>query len=350
MPIHDRFEHALILLGIAAFAALLVGPAIRLAFFLGIVDRPDAGRKQHARSTAYLGGGVLWCALSIALAAMAWNGRGDDLLSAWGALTLLFLVGLADDAWDLPPWSRLVVQALAIGLLLGTRLETPEGVVDWILWGGMLVVGLGVVNAFNLLDGLDGLALGAGLLAASPYFLIAWWSGSGSGVAIALAFLAAGTGLLRGNLHPARIFLGDAGSLLVGGLLFTLPLWALPMDRPTLPVAIEHLLPVLLGLPVVDMVVVVFGRWRRGFSPLRGDRTHLHHRLQRVGLSHEDAVGWIHLAMATTCLVQVLLVAWSRPLWWMVLLVPFWGLGYALLGRQEQRLLAPRPEGVRHAH
>jgi UDP-GlcNAc:undecaprenyl-phosphate GlcNAc-1-phosphate transferase len=128
-----------------------------------------------------------------------------------------------------------------------------------------------------------------------------------------------------------------------------LPLWVLPQGNSTVIAAIPWILPVLLGVPVVDMVVVVFGRWRRGAALLHGDRTHLHHRLQRVGFSHEGAVGLIHLAMALVCMLQVLLASSSRPLWWMLALVPVWLVGYGLLGRFEKRVVPARSEGVRHA-
>lgn len=349
MPLNDRFEHALVMLLVAACAALLVGPAIRLAFHLGIVDRPDTTRKHHAKATAYLGGGVLWTALSLALAILSWNGHGEGLLPAWIALSLLFAVGLADDAWDLPPWSRLLVQGIAVALLLATRLDVPANFGEVLLAVTLLVAGVGVVNAYNLLDGLDGLALGTGLLAASPFFLAAWQGEATGGIAISLAFLAAGTGLLRGNLHPAKIFLGDAGSLLLGGIVFALPLFAFGESRMPVDDLWGAYLPVLLGVPCVDMVVVMWGRHRRGAPMFKGDRTHLHHRLQRVGLSHEASVGVIHLAMSLLVLMHVALVATHRSSWWIAPAALLWIGGYAFLARLEKKATSSCPEGVHHA-
>jgi UDP-N-acetylmuramyl pentapeptide phosphotransferase/UDP-N-acetylglucosamine-1-phosphate transferase len=220
---------------------------------------------------------------------------------------------------------------------------------EWGIALGLLVVGIGIVNAYNLLDGLDGLALGTGLLAASPFFFAAWQGRSPGGIAITLAFLAAGTGLLRGNLHPARIFLGDAGSLLLGGVVFAVPLYGPHDIRLTDPNLVGAYFAVVLGVPCIDMLMVMWGRFRRGVPLTRGDRTHLHHRLQRAGFSHEGAVGIIHLAMGLLVLLHTLLVATHRPMWWIAFASPLWIAGYVLLARLERHGSATINQGVRHA-
>jgi UDP-GlcNAc:undecaprenyl-phosphate GlcNAc-1-phosphate transferase len=349
MQLHERFEHALVLLLVAGCAALLVGPAIRLAFYLGIVDRPDKARKLHGKETAYLGGAVLWVALSIAMIALSWFRQDTYVLPAWLAFSLLFMVGLADDAWDLPPWSRLCVQAVSISILLGATLSIPSTPMEWLYAVILLIAGIGVVNAYNLLDGLDGLALGTGLLAATPFFVVSWQGNSTSGVAITLAFLSAGTGLLRGNLYPAKIFLGDAGSLLVGGLIFSLPLYGMQQGGGIDESVLIAFIPIVLGVPCIDMAIVMWGRLRSGSPMFRGDRTHLHHRLQRLGFSHEVTVGIIHLIMTLLVMLQLLINSLKiSPLWYSIIAV-IWILGYAILYRFEKKNTSIQTRGVHHA-
>lgn len=339
MDITARMEILVMIAVVLAVSLALLQPTIRLAFRLGIVDRPDAGRKLHARATAYLGGAILWLCLLLSLAVSVRLGAGPSLLAVGAGCTLLFGLGVVDDARNLSPKVKLVGQGLAVAILIaGLHPELRHGSLEsWALWGLVFVFCVGAVNAFNLVDGLDGLALGLGLLTVTPYFLLAWGRSDLVGTAVALGFAAGATGMLRGNLHPARIFLGDAGSLLIGGTVVALALAAMPHRGELTVGQFEMLAPLAVGVPVIDMLAVMLLRLRRGLPLFQGDRNHLHHRLLRLGLPHEAVVGTIHAAMAMVLLFQILLWKIHASWWWMLALLPGWILAYAVLGRLERR-------------
>lgn len=335
MDLQDKIR---ILVGMAAGTAIsvsLLDPTIRLAFRWGLIDKPDQSRKLHRRTTAYMGGAILWASMAILLLVLAFTGGFTPVLPALAAFSILFGVGILDDAYDLKPRVRLVFQGMAVGILAMDRFldlqMDPRRAMDLVALGAVIVLGVATVNAFNLIDGLDGLALGAGMLTASPMVLAQWNSGDTIGVAIGLAFVSACAGLIRGNLHPARIFLGDAGSLLIGGVVFALAL-RLPASGDSIaPPLLSGAAPLLAALPLIDMVVVVVGRFQRGRHPFQGDRTHLHHRLLQAGFDHEGTVGWIHMAMSVVAMAQVGIWILGLDAAWSLATLGLWIPAYAAL-------------------
>lgn len=293
----------------ALAAALGLAPwLIRLAGRWGIVDRPGPEpHKIHLRPTPLAGGAVV--GLSVLLAGLLWppvSGRGALGLAV--AAALVFGWGLADDRRGLPARVKFLGQfgaALALWLTgMGAHLTDSAGLNLAITF----VWVVGVVNAFNFMDSMDGLALGLAALASAFFGAAADAAGQTGLVRLAGALLGASAGTLLYNLTPARLFLGDSGAQLIGLLLAALGLAYAPHGDP----AASWFRPVLfLGLPIFNTTLVVLSRARRGRKVLAGHRDHLAHRLGDLGLARPRVV----LAVQLTALVLGLVawVVWDWP-------------------------------------
>ncbi len=273
-------------------AALLTPLAQALARRWGFLDRPG-GRKSHAHPIPLLGGGAIYLAIVAALLA-----AGRPFLRQTAALltgaTLVALLGLVDDRRALSPGLKFGGQTVAAALVLwsGIRVQifpwTALNVFVTLLWI------VGVTNAFNLLDNMDGLSAGTAAICAAFFLLLAAGSGQFLVGALSAALLGASLGFLLYNFNPAQIFMGDAGSLLIG---FLLAVIGIKLRFPNLPTRVSWLLPVLvLGVPLFDTALVTISRLRRGRSPFLGGQDHLSHRLLLLGLSRREAVLVLYLA------------------------------------------------------
>jgi UDP-GlcNAc:undecaprenyl-phosphate GlcNAc-1-phosphate transferase len=294
--------YPLFVVGLIAFAtAFAATPACRkLALRLEILDHPSGGRKIHARPTPYLGGLAVLAGLLAALAAapalapelsLELDGLRVFLIGATAAC----LLGLLDDLKPLPALAKLAA-TLLIGWHMwngGCRIgaiSLPGGgaaALDAASWGSLALTAgwfALVMHAINVIDGMDGLAAGICSVAGAALFaMAATWSGGESVLAPAIAAAAAGAaaGFLPHNWPPARIFLGDAGSLLLGFSLASAA--ALSQTKSASLVALAVPL-MALGVPLMDISFALIRRLRRGENPFRGDRSHIHHRLMDIGL------------------------------------------------------------------
>ena len=275
---------------------LLVPLAIRVATRRQVVDRPG-GYKLQDDPVPYLGGVAIvlaFAAVVLAAALVRPPVSGfDELAVILGLGVGLAAVGLVDDLRGLGPFIRLGLQvAAAAGLLatdVGVRLVDGGGPVDMaitVLWVA------GITNAFNLLDNMDGLSAGTAMIAGLSFFLIAAVNGQFLVGALSAALAGCALGFLRHNFHPARIYMGDAGSLFLGFLLAVLGL-KLRFDAPRQITAFVPI--VVLGLPILDTALVTIQRLRHGRNPLSGGRDHLSHRLVFIGLSVPRAVRSLYL-------------------------------------------------------
>lgn len=294
--------------------ALLLTPLVmRFARARGFVDHPTE-RKQHLAPVPLLGGVAVFASIGagLLLAALVSAPLQQGLLGtkSLGALFLgaVAIVGLGvyDDLADMSPWTKLAGEvAIAAGTwLLGFRAGSVELPFGWFLIDApalsfvVTVVWIVVVtNAFNLIDGMDGLAAGTGIAASLTMFVLAVENRAGVSVLFALALAGALAGFLRYNLPPARIFLGDAGALGIG---YATAVMSIASYQKS-PTAVVLTVPILiLGLPLLDTVLAVLRRTAdhvreqgaRGLRPLevtravvRGDRGHIHHLLLRSGWS-----------------------------------------------------------------
>jgi len=258
----------------AGLVQLSVPAATRLAVATGFLDHP-VGYKKHDRPTPYLGGlGVMAAALPIALVL----GGGSDVLVIAACAAGLCLVGIVDDRAHLGPGVRVFAEFAAAFALWQADL-------GWLLWhGGFLDLALttlwvvGLVNAFNLMDNLDGATGTVGGVSAAGAGVLAATQGEMALAAMAFTLAGACAGFLRFNLaRPSQVFLGDGGSMPIGFLLAAL-VTAIPATDGFGTAAVFAVIP-LVGLAVFDTTLVVFSRVRRGVGVFTGGRDHLTHRL-----------------------------------------------------------------------
>jgi UDP-GlcNAc:undecaprenyl-phosphate GlcNAc-1-phosphate transferase len=318
--------------GVAAAATPIVG---RLARTLGIVDRPDE-RKVNRRQNIPLMGGIavalgFFVGLSVAtlLTGEAIQYRDHIEGQILGSLILLTL-GVVDDRWVLTARSKLVVQLLAaaVAIAYGYRIEhfnDPVTQSYWtlpvpVMWIVTLIWIVGITNAMNLMDGLDGLATGLGAIIGLTLTWICWQAGQMLGVFVGIAFLGALLGFLPYNFPPARIFLGDTGALFIG---FNLSLLALEGYRKLS--VLTFVVPLLaLAVPLLDTTLSIYRRIRRRASILSPDRHHMHHRLLEFEGSHRAAVLSIWFLTACFCVIAVSftnLEGWAALVFLMLVIV-----------------------------
>ena len=214
---------------------------------------------------------------------------------------LLFGAGLADDFRNLSPRAKLALQCAAalLAWAAGFRIEQvtlgATGTLGWMSLPLTVFWIVGVTNAFNLIDGLDGLATGVALVALATTFALALALGN-TEVTVACAVLGGALlGFLRYNMRPALIFLGDSGSLFVGFMLAVLSVHGSTKSAT----AVLTVVPLLvLALPLLDVVLAIFRRWLRGTPVFGADERHLHHRLVAIGLTHTRAAVLLFLVAA----------------------------------------------------
>ena len=281
-----------------ALSLVLVPVALGVALRFGLLDHPGPA-KSHAKAVPYLGGAAI--VVSFAVVVVAGNvvdpppsGLGQ-LAGFLGLGVLLAVVGLVDDLGNgLSPWFRLVIE-LGAGLgvwWLGISphlagVPKPMDALITVLWV------IGITNAFNLLDNMDGLSAGVAIIAALAIFGVALLQQRYLVSALALALAGCASGFLRANFHPAKIYMGDAGSLFLGFILAVL-LLKLRANAPTrVPVAVILAIP---GVAIFDTTLVSASRLAHRISPFQGGRDHTSHRLVRLGLSVPAAVTTIYVA------------------------------------------------------
>lgn len=280
----------------ALVLGLVMTPITRmLALRWELVDRP-AARKVHINPVPLLGGIAIYLAVVFSLAVFVDSPYWPYLVPPLIGGTLISFIGLWDDRRSLHPAARFGAQiVIAIGLIIsGFRVElVPIPLLNHAITIFWL---LGITNAFNLLDNMDGLSSGVGAVAAFFFLGFSLLTGQYIVGCIAAAVLGACLGFLVFNFNPARIFMGDAGSLFLG---FVLALVGLELRFMSLPKSVSWMIPVLvLGLPVFDTTLVTFSRIRRGQPIWVGGKDHVSHRLRSLGWSTRKTVSALY-GMAT---------------------------------------------------
>jgi UDP-GlcNAc:undecaprenyl-phosphate GlcNAc-1-phosphate transferase len=282
---------------------------IRVAGPLGLTDR-GGGRKIHTGLTPRTGGIAI--VLGALLPASLLMPMRPDLRAYVIAAALLFAFGLMDDRYNLDFRVKLVGQTIAtlIVTVLGGIVVTQMPFVPGHLWIAPLALSftivllVGVTNAVNLSDGLDGLAGGISLLAIGCVAILAYRADDIPVVTLCMAVIGATFGFLRFNTHPARLFMGDSGSQFLG---FSTGVLAVVVTQRSDP-AISPVVPLLiLGLPILDTITVMVRRLARGDSPFIADRSHLHHRLLDAGLNQYEAVALIYSAQFIMVVIAYLM-------------------------------------------
>jgi len=280
-----------------SITALIIPLLARVAGIIGLNDSPGP-RKVHSTPVPRVGGIAMTVGMAIAL--LFGTDLAPELVAPAIAVLVLLVFGVLDDRCDLDYRVKFGGQLLAILLCLllsdlridSITLDTRYALPAWSSTILTLVFLLGVTNAVNLSDGLDGLAGGMALLCICGIALMALSGGNLPVVGVALVMAGAIIGFLRFNTHPARVFMGDCGSQILG---FAMG-WLAILTTQAETTAVSAALPLLLiGVPIVDTLSVIYLRLRDGRSPFSADRNHLHHRLLALGLRHAEAVSTVYL-------------------------------------------------------
>lgn len=292
----------------------LVTPLVeRLAIRLGAVDLPER-RKVHAKPVPRLGGVAIYCGFGAALLSLvvadslSGGARKILVLKPDSALvgifvgaTVIFALGVIDDIYDLKPATKLVGQLVAAGALIASGVS-----VEFIgnpLGGGLLYLGfwsipvtlfwvLGFTNTVNFIDGLDGLAAGVCAIAGATFFVFAVQTGQTTPATLCAIFVGVCLGFLKHNFHPAKVFMGDSGSMFLGFMLGAIAIQGVMKSIA----AVALLVPILImGVPIFDAAFAILRRIKNRQPITMADRGHIHHRLMHKGFSHTQTVVVIYV-------------------------------------------------------
>jgi UDP-GlcNAc:undecaprenyl-phosphate/decaprenyl-phosphate GlcNAc-1-phosphate transferase len=344
---------------------LLVGPVRVLALRLGAVAWPRK-RDVHVTPTPRWGGLAMLCgvlagvgmAYQLPALRLAFDNNASEVVGVMGAALLLAAVGALDDRYDLDALTKFAGQTTAAGILVifgvqWTVFFVPWGGSDSAESGSLLILGqeqgvlltvlltVALVNAMNFVDGLDGLAAGIGMIAAAAVGLFAIGLVGRVGndpsvyspALIAAVLAGACLGFLPHNFNPARIFMGDSGSMLIGLLLAAATTSAsgkisiigagasdvLALFAPLIVLA------AVVFVPLLDLLMAVVRRTRKGLSPFSPDKMHLHHRLLEIGHSQRRAVLLIYLWAGVLAFGAVALALIDDPF------IVLWAVGIGLV-------------------
>ncbi len=306
---------------LAALVTLMATPFVRrYALRLGVVDRPEA-RRVNTQVVARGGGlAIGFGFVSVSLVMLALNAIGGlhfvdepamvrmpQVVALLGGAALAVAIGFLDDKFQLRARWQFLGQCLLAGVavtfgVLVTTINNPLGADGTLRFAGVIAIGatllwvVGMVNSINFIDGLDGLSSGIALIAAVTLGIISLGPSTDEPYVALFCFVLAGAlaGFLRWNFHPASIFPGTSGILLVGYSLAVLSI----LGAAKVAVAL-----LVLGVPIIDAFWIIIRRLSAGRSPFAPDRGHIHHRLLDLGLSHRASV----LVIYGVCVLLALL-------------------------------------------
>lgn len=283
---------------LAAILAFAFTPlAITFARRWGVIDYPG-DRRVHTEPIPRLGGAAIY--LSFWLAVFLSIEVNKMLMGIFIGSTLIFVIGVLDDIKGIRPLYKLMwqISAAVIPLLFGLSVDHMTlpllGSISLGIFGYVFALFwiVGIVNTVNISDGLDGLAAGICFIAALILFWAAYTIEQSTVALFMMALAGAALGFLFYNFHPARIFMGDSGSMFLGYIIATASLWGLLKTAAILGLVFPM---IVLGMPLADMVFTIVRRSWKGRSLARADRGHLHHRLLDVGLTQREAVFVLYL-------------------------------------------------------
>lgn len=302
----------IILVFLTSFVVVMISTpsVIRISYLKHLVDSPDSERKLHGNNTPTIGGVVIFA--GTLFSALLWypeEGVATQMVLKssvhyfkyiLACSFILFFVGLKDDLFATAPvkklWAHIIV-AFILVFMADVRITGMKGIfgIHDIPYPVSIILSVFtytvIVNSLNLIDGVDGLAGGVGFIISTAFGM--WFIFAGGITSSLIAFSMAGAllGFLYYNFPPAKIFMGDSGSLFIGLILSVLSIRLIEYDTFTLPKEILSISkPVFvlscLSYPLIDTLRVFLVRIARRRSPFSADRNHIHHRLQDIGLSH----------------------------------------------------------------
>lgn len=328
------WQYALIFVGAVSLSLVCTPLAIATALRRGVLDKPG-GHKGHSSPVPYLGGLAIVVSFSISMLipviAINESSVSRQFLIVIGVALALALLGLFDDLRGLSSTLRLACEVAAGIVLWNLDFGVQLAGVRWVDAVITILWVVGITNAFNLLDNMDGLSAGIAAIASFSFFAIAASNGQYLVAGLSLALGGCAVGFLRHNFYPARVYMGDSGALFFGFLVAFIGLkLQLNISRE-----VSVLVPIVVcSVAVLDTTLVTIARLRHGLSPFQGGRDHISHRLVKVGLSVPVAVSVLYAAAAAVGVVAFVIsesdksAAWTLAGLVAVLLVGFGVLAY----------------------
>jgi UDP-GlcNAc:undecaprenyl-phosphate/decaprenyl-phosphate GlcNAc-1-phosphate transferase len=293
----SSLEYLLLFTSSYVLVGILTPLVKRIAISKNILDRPNSTHKSHTNPTPYLGGvAITTGVLIVTYGALIMSGAGANIFwlatSLLGPAVAIGVIGLWDDIKNLHPLPRFIGQSIAgvvvsSILVLTNNLGNPTGstildILITVLWI------VGICNSINFFDNLDGGAAGTTAISAIAISILTLGNGQTFLAALSIVVVGATLGFLIWNKSPAKIYMGDAGALFLGVLIATLTTRLNPNTQTQIASFATPIL--LLAIPILDTLVAVLSRVRRGVSPFQGGQDHLSHRLIRYGMSRKKAV------------------------------------------------------------
>jgi UDP-GlcNAc:undecaprenyl-phosphate GlcNAc-1-phosphate transferase len=286
------FSYLLTFILAAMFALIFTPVAIFLAKKWDVLDYPGE-RRVHTVPIPRFGGIAIY--FSFWLAVLFSIQFDKMIVGIFLGSTIILIVGIVDDIKGVRPLYKLAWQLLAAIVLIFFGLAVKQITLPLFNTINLGIIGyafavfwiVGLVNTVNISDGLDGLAAGICFIAALILFWSAYRIGHASASYLMLALAGAALGFLFYNFHPAKIFMGDSGSMFLGYIIGAVSIWGLLKTATILGLVFPLLV---LGMPLTDLVFAIIRRSWKGMSIVRADRGHLHHRLLDVGLTQRQAV------------------------------------------------------------
>jgi len=288
---------------------VLIPPLMRVAVRLSVVDIPNE-RKIHTGLIPRIGGVAM--VIGACLPILLWLPHTNTVMAFLLALLILLVFGAWDDSCEIDYRLKFLGQFLAVTVIVFWGkvniavfpFAGMDPVSSYLSIPVTVIFLVGVTNAVNLSDGLDGLAAGVALLSLAAIALLGYLADGN--IIVLAAFVVAGTifGFLRYNTYPASIFMGDTGSQFLG---FTVGVLSIMLTQQV-NTALNPLLPLfLVGLPIVDTLFVMVKRISEGRSPFAADKSHMHHRLLSLGMAHYEAVSVIYISQLVFLLTAFLI-------------------------------------------
>ena len=315
-----EFEYSLlgtVLLSVATslIVSFLMTPVVKtFAYKVGAIDVPKDNRCMHKTPIPRLGGLAIF--LGFMVSTLLFNEIDAQMRGILLGSVIIVLLGVVDDITPLPAMLKFVVQIIAAlipishGVVI-KALSNPNifsGDLYWVLGGLSIPITIlwivGITNAVNLIDGLDGLANGVSAICATTMLVIALLVADGHVAVTMAALVGACAGFMPYNTNPAKMFMGDTGATFLGFILATMSIQGLFKFYALISFAVPFLI---LGLPIFDTAFAMIRRIAKGQSPMKPDRSHVHHRLIDMGLSQKQAVATLYVISAILGMSAVVL-------------------------------------------
>lgn len=307
----------------AILTAAMTPLAVLVAPKIGAMDIPKDGRRVHNKPMPRFGGAAIYIGMMVSLAVFALQGRG--VVPIMIGCTIVYALGLIDDLTDMKPILKFVGQVLAATAVfaMGVRITFVKitiidllftsghpilfgSVIDYIVTVLWLVA---ITNAVNLIDGLDGLAAGIAAISALCIAYVAYIHGYELPTMLMMAVAGSALGFLPFNFHPARIFMGDGGSQLLG---FAIAAFSVQGTVKGATIMVVLLPALVLGLPIFDTIMAIIRRTSRHQSISTADKEHLHHKIMKAGFGQRRAV---LLMYSLSGIMGIMAVLYSRALY-----------------------------------